>query len=102
MLNRKIQAGVNPYWMMAAAVVASCLMLFSLDKETHGIADLLTPGNLVALVLYALPTYIICLILFTLFNRAYSPGKSVVRALAIGIPTGIIIIMCFFWWKLGK
>lgn len=85
---------------MAGFVIASCILLFRLDEETHSFSDLVAPGNLIVLIVYILPTYLLCLVLFLLFNRAYSPGKSAVRAMAIGIPPGLILVMCFFWWTL--
>lgn len=88
------------YLITAAAVLAACWLLFSLDKETHSFADLLTPGNLVALAIYFLPTYMLCCAMLDVFIRRHV-AASMAKTLFIGIPSGFSIVICFFYWKMG-
>ena len=86
----------KPYLLIAVTVLAACWMLFALDKDTHNFADLLKPGNLVALAIYYLPTFLISIALLRLFARRGGSGRSIVLALIIGIPisfSGIIITL---------
>lgn len=81
------------YIIIAIAVLVSCLLLFSIDKDTHSCSDLMNPGNLVALVLYFTPTFGICALLFSVFKKRLGSAKSLFNALCIGIPVGIAIVI---------
>jgi hypothetical protein len=81
---------------MLAFIILSTFALFTLDKDTHGIADLFTPSNLAALVLYVVPTFIICSLFLFLIKNRKRPSGSLLLSLALGIPVGyalVIIVM---------
>ena len=82
------------YLKMAIIVLFLCLCLFWLDWETHSIMDLFKPGNLLALILYFTPTFIITILLFHLFLKKYSVGKSFTLSLLTGIPASITVVIC--------
>lgn len=81
------------YFTISLIVLLSCLGLFYLDRETKTFSDLLTPGNLVALLIYFLPTYSICVILYHYFKRKLPEGKSIIWSAIIGIPIGFLIVI---------
>jgi hypothetical protein len=82
----------------AIIVLLCCWVLFWLDHETRGIADLFSTGNLVALVIYFVPTYVICLALHALFERR-SDKLRFMLSLSIGIPLGFsLVILLLSWW----
>jgi hypothetical protein len=89
------------YLVMALAILICCFALFSIDKDTHSIADLFKPVNLAALAVYSLPTFIVCAVLLHLFSRkTQNRSKSVVRSLVIGVPASFTLIMTLLYWHL--
>jgi hypothetical protein len=58
-----------PVLILALSVLALCLGLFGLDSEIKSITDLFKPGNLFALAIYFLPTFIACYFLFRKLNK---------------------------------
>jgi hypothetical protein len=84
------------YLSIALIIILACFVLFSLDKDTHSISDLLTPQNLIALLFYFLPTFIISVLLFDLFSKKKNSVKSITFSLVTGIPIGFLIAICFF------
>ena len=78
---------------ISIVVILSTWLLFAIDKETHHFSDLLTPGNLAALVVYFTPTFLICLLFHHVLNMKMSNTKSLILSLTLGVPvsfTGII------------
>lgn len=88
-------SSAKPYLKMALAVLLSCWAVFWLDHETRQISDLFSPGNLAALVIYFVPTYLLSLLLFSYFSNS-SSRNSVLLSLLLGIPTGIALVICTF------
>lgn len=78
---------------IAVFIILSCFVLFSLDKDMHTFSDLLKPGNLVALIVYFIPTFFICGFLSELFSRQLSTSKSLLLSLTIGIPLSFTLII---------
>ena len=81
---------------IALATLTLCWLLFAIDKETHQFSDLLSPGNLAALVVYFIPTFLICLLIHHLLSKKISNTKSLVLSLVIGVPLsflGVIFIL---------
>ncbi|MDF1676193.1 MAG: hypothetical protein P1U44_10795 [Vicingaceae bacterium] len=89
------------YFFSALIVVLACFGLFYLDRETHSVTDLFQTGNLVVLVFYFIPTYILSCLLYILFQYLKST-KSVLLSLLIGIPLGFSLMMLFFSYSLGR
>jgi hypothetical protein len=87
---------ISQYLTIALIVILACFVLFSLDKDTHSISDLLTPQNLIALLFYFLPTFIISALLFELFLKKYDKNKSFTLSLMTGIPISFLIVISFF------
>lgn len=84
-----------PYLLIAVAVLLSCLALFYLDHETRSMADLLKPGNLIALLIYFLPTFLICALLYPFLLRKNQQGKSIFLSLLIGLPASFALVISF-------
>lgn len=83
-------------------ILICCLFLFSLDKDTYSIADLLKPGNLFALLLYLFPTYLISYFFYYFFRKRNNKNATL-WSLVLGIPSGvfIVIVLLSFWmWRL--
>lgn len=81
---------------LALIVGISCLLLFSLDHETTSFWKLFEPGNLVALIFYFLPTWVMTMIVYYLSVK-YRSGKShILLAALIGIPLAFTAIILFF------
>jgi phosphoglycerol transferase MdoB-like AlkP superfamily enzyme len=87
---------ISQYLTIALITILACFALFSLDKDTHSISDLLTPQNLIALLFYFLPTFIISVLLFELFSKKNNRTKSITLSLVTGIPISFLIVICFF------
>ena len=85
---------------IAFLVLLTCWSLFYLDHETRTFADLLKPGNLVALAVYFFPTFFISLFLHLKFRNKKSQKTSLFLAFAIGIPVSFaLIIGCFLIFR---
>jgi hypothetical protein len=80
---------------IALMVLVACFALFYLDKDTHSISDLFKPGNLVALIIYFTPTFIISIFLFNLFLKKTTGSKSMWLSLLTGIPLSFFLVICF-------
>lgn len=78
---------------IALFITLSCFALFSLDKDTHAFSDLLKPGNLVALIVYFIPTFLISGFLYELLSKKCSTSKSLFLSLIIGIPLSFTLII---------
>lgn len=87
-MNYRQTITLKQYFSIAISILLMCLLLFSLDRETHSFADLITPGNLLALLIYFLPTYIISLIFYTFFVKKYNSKTSIVLAIVSGALIG--------------
>jgi len=91
------------YWLGSSFLVLfCCLVLFWLDKDTKAFTDLVQPGNLVALIIYFLPTFLLCSLLYYLFNKRMSWDNSFVLAHFIGIPVGFAGVILLLLWNMGK
>lgn len=78
----------------SVAILASCWLLFSIDKDTHHFSDLIKPNNLVVLVIYYVPTWIVSLSLFLIFKKMNIRYKAIL-ALSLGIALSFtLIIIC--------
>lgn len=88
-----IKSSTQQFSAIAMFIILSCFALFSLDKDTHAFSDLLKLGNLVALIVYFVPTFLICGFLIELFSIKLSTSKSLVLSLTIGIPLSFTLII---------
>src|SRR6266496_5615097 len=90
------------YWIFSSVIVLfCCLFLFWLNHETKFVADLVQPGNLVALVIYFIPTFLLCSFLFFLFSKI-SNKRSFALAHLIGIPAGLTLVILILSWNIGQ
>jgi len=78
---------------IALTVMFSCFALFSLDRETHSIRDLFTPGNLAALVVYFLPAFLSSSLMFNLHYKKRDRNTSLLLSLIIGIPLSFTFVI---------
>lgn len=81
------------YLTIAGVTLLSILLLFSIDKDTHSFSDLLKRGNIAALVVYFLPTFLICLALFRYFIYKQKGSRSLTLSLSIGIPLSFVLVI---------
>ncbi|HTF04463.1 MAG TPA: hypothetical protein VK826_10570 [Bacteroidia bacterium] len=92
---------LHHYFLLAIFVVLACAALFSLDKDTHAVADLFKPVNLYALAIYFTPTFLISFLLFRRFSKKHPGGKSLVLSLAAGVPLSfalMIVVLALVMW----
>lgn len=82
------------YLTIAFVTLVSIFLLFSIDKDTHSVSDLFKPGNLGALIVYYLPTFLICFGLFRYFVYKQKESRSLTLSLTIGIPLSFVIVIC--------
>jgi amino acid transporter len=68
--------GIKQYMLIAFLAILSCFLLFSVDKDTHSFNDLLKLGNLAALVVYFIPTFLVSIILLKYFSKKKPNGKK--------------------------
>jgi amino acid transporter len=82
---------------LALIVLIACLLLFSLDHETTSFWVLFKTSNLMALLLYFLPTWSLTLV-FLHLSEKYRPSKShLLFSSLIGIPLGFTVVMLSLW-----
>jgi chromate transport protein ChrA len=87
---------------MGIVILLTCWLLFYIDHETHSIADLFTIGNLVAVLIYFVPTFLICLLFMALLMKRKNNHNSLTLALITGIPVGFTIVILLLMWKMGR
>ncbi len=80
---------------IAAGVLLACWGLFYLDHETHSVRDLFKPGNIVALLIYFIPAYLICMKMHHFFIKKYDEIRSISLSLLAGLPLGFTVIILF-------
>jgi hypothetical protein len=91
------------YWLFSSIVVLlCCLFLFWIDHETKSVANLVQPGSLVALVIYFIPTFLLCSFLYFLLHKIMSWDKSFTLAHFIGIPAGLTFVILLLSWSMGQ
>ncbi len=95
-MNMANTSTTKQFSIIALITLLACVILFSLDKDTHGFNDLLKPGNLFALVFYFTPTFLVSIFLYTLFSKKYGGSKSLVLSLVTGIPVSFTLVICSF------
>ena len=86
-------------FLLALFVLLSCWGLFWLDHETKSISDLFKPGNLVALLIYYVPTFLITYLIYLFFHKKWDNKKSLIGAILIGIPASFALIMLAFYLR---
>ena len=78
------------------SILLSCFLLFYIDSDTERVSDLFEFGNLVALAIYFLPTFMISMMLFAFLAKRYGARKGLIRSLFIGIPLSFTLIITTF------
>lgn len=89
------------YLLSALTILLACFGLFSIDKDTHSLYDLFKPGNLVALTLYFVPTYLVCYALYSMFGRRGRKNRTSL-ALILGIPVGFMLVIVILSYMMGR
>lgn len=89
-----IQSKPKAYFLIGTIVLIACILLFSLDKEMHRPSDYFDPGNLIALVIYFAPTFLLSSLLFGRFTKKYDHKESLFLSLFIGIIIGFALVIC--------
>jgi hypothetical protein len=87
---------------IAFIVLFSCFFLFYIDFETKSVTDLFKLGNLFALILYFIPTFIICLLLYQLILMKTKTKKSLFWALIMGIPISFTIVVFILYQSMHQ
>lgn len=100
-VNKRAEVLVD-YLSITLIVFCSCLVLFLADRETKGIIDLFTPQNLFALFLYAIPTTLLCFLLFWLLQRGFRKNVSYLITLTLGIPFGFMAMILLLSYMMGR
>lgn len=102
MTNTSKTKQVSGSYLVASLIVVIifCLLLGFIDRETKSIADLFNLGNILALLLYALPTYIICILFQQLLFKRNSKHFFLL-AHVMGIPLGFAIVMLILAARMG-
>jgi len=83
-------------------ILLSGLLLFYIDHETRSITDLFKPVNLVALMIYFIPTGLVCFGIYA-FLQFRGNKNCLLWSLVIGIPVGfglVILALSFFMGRL--
>ncbi len=81
------------YTALALSVLLACFALFYIDEDTHARTDVFTPGNLVALIIYFTPTFVISFLLFKYISKEINRFESIFYSLVIGIPLGFTLVI---------
>ncbi len=85
------------YATIALSVLLAFLALFFMDEGTSALTDLFTPDNLMALIIYCTPTFVISFFLFKYLSKEMFKSESILLSLVIGIPLGfsMVILLLF-------
>src|SRR5688572_17292840 len=83
------------------AVLAFYVLVISMDHETTSLLQLFQVGNLIALAIYAIPTWLLTVGLDRLFSRL-GWRNSLVWSLVLGLPAGFMIVMVLLAMKMGR
>ncbi|WP_133162633.1 hypothetical protein [Flavipsychrobacter stenotrophus] len=78
------------------SILLSCFLLFYIDSDTEQVFDLFEFGNLLALAIYFLPTFMISMVLFAFLAKRYGVRNGLIRFLVIGIPLSFTLIITMF------
>src|SRR5687768_16044293 len=89
------------FFYIAAFCFLACMGLFWLDKDTHSLADLFKGRNILTWVLYFIPTFLLCCVLYYLFQKLGHPG-SFWYALSIGVPVGLLTVIITLAFVMGR
>jgi len=84
---------------LIVVVLLACWGLFWLDHETKEIADLFKRGNLVALLVYFVPTFILTYLIYLFFLKKYNNANSLFWSIIIGIPSSFMLIILAFYLR---
>jgi hypothetical protein len=87
---------IPAYISLAFFTALACLLLCYIDKDSHSLADLFKPGNIVAEFIYFIPTYLVCGLCHSYLFKRSTPGRRMAYALAAGIPTGFALVILMF------
>lgn len=89
----------KPTFLLAVFVLLSCGGLFWLDHETRSIGDLFKIGNLVALLVYFVPTFLVTFLFYLVLSKKNKNRKSLTLSLVIGIPLSFALIIFAFYLR---
>lgn len=89
------------YFLSALIILLFCFGLFYLDKDTKNFFYLFKPGNLIALIIYFIPTYLLCFSLYKILERRNNKN-SFILALSIGVPVGFILVIVTLSFFMGR
>ncbi len=81
---------------LALMVVIACLILFSLDHETTSFWMLFQSGNLITLLFYFLPTWVLTVIIYELSLKYRKGGAHLLFAAVVGISLAFVLIILSF------
>lgn len=87
---------IPAYISLALFTILACLLLCYIDKDTHSLADLLKPGNIMAALIYFIPAYFMSGLFHSFLFKRSSPRRRLAYALAAGVPTGFAMVMFMF------
>jgi NADH:ubiquinone oxidoreductase subunit 2 (subunit N) len=88
-----VAGGRHAYWILALCVLIACWLLFSLDEDTHGVENLFEPGNLIALLIYFTPTFLLSVLSYRYFAKKGSMAGGIAKALVVAVPLGFAVII---------
>jgi hypothetical protein len=83
------------------AVLGFYLIIFSMDRETTSFSQLFLVGNLIALALYGIPTWLLTVGLDRLFMKL-EWKHSLTWSLVLGLPAGFMIVMVLLAINMGR
>lgn len=90
------------YHLSSLLIILVCtLALFSLDRETKHITDLFALPNLFAVMLYVVPTYLICFVIY-IFFKSRNNKNDFALSLILGIPAGFIMVILILSISMGR
>ncbi len=81
------------YTTIALSVLLAFLALFYMDEGTSALTDLFTPDNLMGLIIYCTPTFVISFLLFKFLSKKMYRSESIFLSLVIGIPLGFLMVI---------
>ncbi|MBK6399712.1 MAG: hypothetical protein IPN61_14135 [Bacteroidetes bacterium] len=84
---------------LSFSVLLACWGLFWLDYETKEVGDLFKIGNLVALLIYFVPTFLLSYLIYLFLLQKWDNSKSLFWSLIIGIPASFTLIILAFYLR---
>ncbi len=94
---KSINLTTRKFLAIGLVVLFSCFLLFLLDNDKGTIADIGKTSNLLGLLLYFVPTFLVSLFFDRRFSKKNDNVTSFVLSLVTAIPITFVLVICIMY-----